>query len=143
MLDRNRNNGGEHDQLLTAWLALQEAAPVAPIRSKKHHAQMLELYDELVARVGENRSHPLAGLLDIVIALIKDHEAENSPIADASPREALRFLMEQHGLRQADLAKELGSQGIVSEILNGKREINVRQARALARRFKVLAMCFI
>ena len=141
MLDRERN--GENDQLLTAWLALQEAAPVAPIRNRKHHAQMLELYDALVKRVGENRSHPLAGLLEIVIGLIKDHEAENSPIADTSPREALRFLMEQHGLKQADLAKELGSQGIVSEILNGKREINVRQARALARRFKVLPMCFI
>jgi HTH-type transcriptional regulator / antitoxin HigA len=51
--------------------------------------------------------------------------------------------MEQHGLKQVDLKAELGSQGVVSEILNGKREINARQARALARRFGVMPMAFI
>ena len=140
-----REHNAERDRLLNAWLALQDAAaaPVGPIRSKQHHAEMLRLYDYLVAEVGETRSHPLAGLLEIVVRLIKDYETENSPIADCSPREALRYLMEQNGLKQADLAKELGSQGVVSEILGGKREINARQARALARRFKVLPMCFV
>lgn len=50
--------------------------------------------------------------------------------------EALKFLMEQHGLKQGDL-EEIGSQGVVSEILTGKRELNVRQVRALSKRFGV------
>jgi len=50
--------------------------------------------------------------------------------------------MTQHGLRQGDLP-ELGSQGVVSEILSGKRELNVRQIRALGERFGVSAATFL
>ena len=50
--------------------------------------------------------------------------------------------MEEHGLKQKDLS-ELGSQGVVSEILNRKRELNLRQVRALGERFQVSASVFI
>jgi HTH-type transcriptional regulator / antitoxin HigA len=53
----------------------------------------------------------------------------------------LRFLMEQHGFTQG--LPEIGSQGVVSEILNGKREPNVRQIKALAERFQVPPGVFI
>jgi hypothetical protein len=56
--------------------------------------------------------------------------------------EMLRHCMEEHGLTQSDLP-EAGSQGVVSEVLNGKRELNVRQIRALARRFQVAPAVFI
>jgi HTH-type transcriptional regulator/antitoxin HigA len=49
--------------------------------------------------------------------------------------------MEQHGLLQGDLP-EVGSQGVVSEILRGKRELNVRQIQALAERFHLPAGAF-
>jgi HTH-type transcriptional regulator/antitoxin HigA len=51
--------------------------------------------------------------------------------------------MEQHDLRQSDLRKEIGSQGVVSEILSGNRELNTRQIRALAKRFSVSPAVFI
>jgi HTH-type transcriptional regulator/antitoxin HigA len=54
----------------------------------------------------------------------------------------LRFLMDQHGLTQSDLP-EIGSQGVVSEILSGKRELNVRQIRALTERFGIGADAFL
>jgi HTH-type transcriptional regulator/antitoxin HigA len=54
----------------------------------------------------------------------------------------LRFLMEEHGLTQSDLP-EIGSQGAVSDILRGKRELNVRQIRALPMRFQVSPAVFI
>jgi HTH-type transcriptional regulator/antitoxin HigA len=50
--------------------------------------------------------------------------------------------MEEHGLKQNDL-KELGSQGVVSEIMSGKRNLNVRQIKNLSKRFKVSAATFI
>ena len=50
--------------------------------------------------------------------------------------------MEEHDLRQSDLP-EVGSQGIVSEILSGKRELNTRQIRALAERFGVSPAVFV
>ena len=59
-----------------------------------------------------------------------------------SPVTVLRFLMDEHGLTQSDLP-ELGSQGVVSEILRGRRQINVRQVRALSARFCVSPAVFI
>ncbi len=56
--------------------------------------------------------------------------------------QALKFLMEQHGIKQNDL-HEIGSQGVVSEILTGKRDINIRQVRALSERFGVSPATFV
>ncbi len=56
--------------------------------------------------------------------------------------QALKYLMEQHGLKQTDLS-EIGSQGVVSQILTGKRELNIRQVRALSKRFGVSAATFV
>jgi len=55
----------------------------------------------------------------------------------------LRLLMEQNSLQQKDLASELGSQSVVSEILSSKRAINARQAKALAGRFAVSPGAFL
>ena len=57
--------------------------------------------------------------------------------------DALKFLMEQHDINQNDLNNEIGSQGVVSEILNGKRQLNVTQIRKLSERFKVSPGTFI
>jgi HTH-type transcriptional regulator/antitoxin HigA len=56
--------------------------------------------------------------------------------------ETLRYLMEEHELTQSDLP-EIGSQGVVSELLRGKRKLNMRQVRALAARFNVSPAVFI
>ena len=69
------------------------------------------------------------------------YEEEHYPIPDATGVEVLRFLMDEHGLTQSDLP-EVGSQGVVSEILNGKRELNIRQVRFLAKKFKVSSAVF-
>lgn len=50
--------------------------------------------------------------------------------------------MDEHGLNQSDLP-EVGSQGVVSEILRGRRQLNVRQVRALSERFGVSPAVFI
>ncbi len=63
-------------------------------------------------------------------------------VIESKQLDVLRLLMDQHGLSQANLP-ELGTQGVVSEILNGKRELNLRQVKALAARFKVPPTVFI
>ena len=55
----------------------------------------------------------------------------------------LQFLMEEHGLTQSDLTEVGSPQGVVSEILAGKRELNVRHIRALSKPFKVSPSVFI
>jgi len=136
---------GEFDEWTPAWREFEAHAPVKlrAIENERHFRAMVKFMDKLLNRIGDQEDHPLMGLLDIVTAFVHDYEERNVEIPDASPSAVLRFLMDQHGLRQADLADEFGSQSNVSEVLNGKREINARQARALAKRFGVSPAVFI
>ena len=68
---------------------------------------------------------------------IREYEARVHPWPDSStPATVLAFLMAEHGLRQSELP-EIGSQGVVSEVLSGRRALNLRQVKALAKRFAV------
>jgi HTH-type transcriptional regulator / antitoxin HigA len=133
------------DALAPAWREFQTRTPVKlrTIENERHYRAMVNVMNRLVDEIGDRETHPLMGLLDIVSFFVRDFEERNIEIPDAKPSAVLRFLMEQHNLRQADLAEIFGSQSNVSEVLNGKREINARQARALAGRFSVSAAVFV
>jgi len=126
-------------QIQTHW---QNIGPLLTIRNEREYDAAVERMNELLDEIGTDESHPLYSLLDTLGTLIESYEEERHPIPEAKGIEALRFLMDEHGLTQSDLP-EVGSQGVVSEILSGKRELNVRQIRALARRFKVSPAVFV
>jgi len=65
------------------------------------------------------------------------------PTTEGAPAQMLQFLMDQHDLKQADLVGLLGSSGVVSEIVNGKRSISKAQAKALGERFHVSPALFL
>jgi HTH-type transcriptional regulator/antitoxin HigA len=127
------------NQLQTYWANI---SPLLVIRNEKDYDAAVKRLNELLDEIGTNEKHPLYTLLDTLGTLVHAYEEENYPIPEASSVDVLRFLMEEHGLTQSNLS-EIGSQGVVSEILNGKRELNIRQIRALARRFKVSAAVFV
>ncbi len=106
--------------------------------------KLSDLLDTLLDLVGENESHELIGLVDVISHMIASYDEENYGQFDrATGVDALKFLMEQHHLKQIDLKSEIGSQGVVSEILNGKRQLNVVQIKKLSERFHVSAATFI
>ena len=79
--------------------------------------------DELAA----HEASPIAGLVEQLAERIQVDEASVHPWpSTATPAQVLRLLMEARGMKQADLT-DIGSQGVVSEILSGKRDLNVRQ----------------
>ena len=78
-----------------------------------------------------------AELADLLTLLIEDYEEKHYQLPKASPLEMIAFLMEQHGLKQKDLVDVFGTPSIVSEVLNGKRELNKEQIRRLSERFHV------
>ena len=129
-------------KLLPAWEQFRAATDISPIRDEDHYARMTEMLESLLKEAGGDERHPIMGLVDIVGDLIQDYETEQHPLPETTGIEALKFLMEQHGLKQGDL-EEIGSQGVVSEILTGKRELNVRQVRALSERFGVSTATFL
>ena len=128
--------------LLPAWTQFRQLTDIAPIRDEAHYQRMVATLEALLEVAGSDESHPAMELVDVVGDLVEDFEASHHVLPQTNGRDALAFLMAQHGLRQGDLP-ELGSQGVVSEILSGKRELNVRQIRALGERFGVSAATFL
>jgi len=127
------------NQIQPLWANL---SPLLSIRNEREYRAAVERLEALLDEIGTDESHPLYSLLDTLGTLIRAYEADHYPIPAVSGVETLRFLMDEQNLKQSDLP-EIGSQGVVSEILNGKRELNTRQIRALAKRFKVSVAVFV
>ena len=127
------------------WKAFQQSLPVkiGTITSEREFKRVVKFLNGLVDVVGDDENHELAGLLDVVGQFVEEYESAHNEIPDASPHDVLRFLVDQHGLKQSDLASEIGGQSVVSDILNGHRSINARQAKALGMRFGVSAAVFL
>lgn len=124
----------------THWLSIAKILSVP--RSEEEYQQLVELLDQLIDEVGENEEHHLASLMETLGLIIAAYEEAHLPTFNSpSGVESLKFLMEEHGLTSSDLP-EVGSQGVVSEILNGKHQLNARQLRALSERFKVSPTIF-
>jgi len=125
---------------ITHWKHVVPAL-TAP-RSETDYEQLVAVLDEVLDAGGADAASPLGTLVDRISDLIEAYEAGHHPIPVVAPIAVLEFLMEQHGLKQADLP-EIGAQSVVSDVLAGKRQLNVRQVAALAHRFGVSAEAFI
>jgi HTH-type transcriptional regulator/antitoxin HigA len=122
---------------------LAETVP-GVIRDEREYERIEAIFDGLLDKGEDNLSPEEARLLELLAALLEDHEAAKlPPLKDVSPADALRFLMEENELKQADLTDVFGSQSAVSRALTGDRRISVDQAKGLARRFNVSAELFI
>ena len=126
-------------ELETHWAAI---SPLLSIRGEHDYDLAVERLNKLLDEVGTDERHPLYTLLDTLGTIVHAYEEEHHPMPECRGGGILQFLMEEHGLTQSDLP-EVGSQGVVSEVLSGKRELNVRQVRALAKRFHVSPAVFI
>ncbi len=126
-------------QLQQSWT---KVSPLFEIQDEREYNLAVERLNGLIDEVGTDEQHPLYSLLDTLGAVIHAYEEQHHPMPQCKGAELLRFFMEEHGLNQADLP-EVGSQGVVSEVLSGKRELNVRQIRALSKRFSVSPSVFI
>jgi HTH-type transcriptional regulator/antitoxin HigA len=134
-------------EVARSYGAFRAVAGVGAIRNEADYDRALALIEAILdetrgTEAREDASHPLADLLDLLTAAVHEYEAEHHFVPAASPREVLRFLMDQHGLTQSDLP-EVGSQSVISEILGGRRMFNTRQIAALVERFHVGADAFI
>lgn len=119
-----------------------EIAPYLTITNDSEYDRAVERLNSLIDEVGTNVEHPLYSFLDTLGIIIEAYEKQHYPIPNCSGLDMLLHFMDEYSLSQSDLP-EIGSQGIVSEIINGKRELNIRQIRALAERFKVAPGVFL
>ncbi|MGL6342960.1 MAG: helix-turn-helix domain-containing protein [Waterburya sp.] len=90
-----------------------------------------------------NRSLEEDAILELLVTLIEKFEDENYPIPSGTPHSMLLHLMESNDIKQENLIGIIGSRGVVSEVVNGKRSISKAQAKALAKFFAVDVGLFI
>ena len=130
-------------ELADHFKAISKVIPLKPVRSDADYASAVLSLNALLDADAGDEDHVLADLAATLDELIADYDDRHHHLPVAGPVELLRFLMNEHDLKQTDLAAEVGSQGVVSEILHGKRALNLRQMRALAQRFGVPVAAFV
>ena len=76
-------------------------------------------------------------LAELMVLLIEDFENSHYRLESPSPVEVVQELMEANGLKQADLLDVFGTRSVVSEVLNGKRDLSKAHIQKLSKRFHV------
>ncbi|MCF6766218.1 transcriptional regulator [Thiotrichales bacterium 19S3-7] len=133
-MSKTIKNALKHWQYITPLVSM-------PVNDKEYE-KLVKYQDELLELCAENETHSAWGLVNLISNIIEQYDAKNYSLAEHSGIDALIYLMNEHGLKQVDLSG-LGSQGVVSEILNGKRQLNVKQIQWLCKRFHVSPNTFI
>jgi HTH-type transcriptional regulator/antitoxin HigA len=119
--------------------ALEVSSPM-PITSEHQHEQYLAVLDKLAAK--DSPTSEEEKYAAVLMTLIEAYEEEHHFIPDASPLEVLRALMDANNLRQKDLVPVFGTESIVSEVLNKKRDLNKTHIERLSKRFHVSPAVF-
>ncbi|MBA3240043.1 MAG: transcriptional regulator [Acidobacteria bacterium] len=114
----------------------------AVIKTEEENERMLGEIEQLIDK-GEGMTPEEVTLLELMSRLVEDFESEAYPVADATPHQVLRHLLESNDLKQADLVPIFGSRGYTSDIVNGKRGISKEHAKALGEFFHVSPSLFI
>ncbi|RTE55452.1 helix-turn-helix domain-containing protein [Arenibacter aquaticus] len=101
---------------------------IAPIRNEKDYQNAIKRLEQIFdAEKGSEEGDEL----EILSILIDQYENENFPIGMPDPIEAIKFRMEQMGMKQKDLAEVVGYKSRVSEILSKKRKLTLDMIRKL------------
>jgi HTH-type transcriptional regulator/antitoxin HigA len=126
------------ERLPAKYLVKAEAPKI--IASREQHEAYIQRLLELQRKA--HRTAEETETAKLLVVLIADYEAKQFTIEKASGVEVLRELMDANGLRQKDLADDLGGESIVSLILKGKRQLNRQQMEKLSHRFHVSPAVF-
>ncbi|MGE0131706.1 MAG: type II toxin-antitoxin system HigA family antitoxin [Blastocatellales bacterium] len=121
---------------------LAEALP-AVITNESEYDRVVALMNKL-AVISEDRITPeQERLLGLLTLLIETYDEEHYQIPDAAPHEVIQLLMQERSLRNKDLEPALGSRGVTSEVISGKRKPSKTQIKKLAEFFGVPSAVFI
>jgi HTH-type transcriptional regulator / antitoxin HigA len=106
------------------------------IKTQSEHEAALARIERLMEA---RRNTPQGDELELLSLLVHDYEERVLPMDKPDPVEAIRFRMEQQGLKPKDLVPLLGSRSRVSEVLSGRRHLSLKMIRALVSRLGIPA----
>ncbi|MBV5261735.1 DNA-binding protein [Synechococcus moorigangaii CMS01] len=101
---------------------------IKPIRTEADYEKTLLRIEELM---NAEPNTPEFDELEVLATLVENYEEKEYPIDAPNPIAAIRFRMDQQGLKQSDLVPYIGSKSKVSEVLSGKRELSKKMIIAL------------
>ena len=101
---------------------------IKPIRNDE---DLTQAFERLEAIFQAEPGTPEADEMEILVTLIEVYENKHYPIEASSPIEAIKFQMDQRGLKLKDLQAFLGSPSKVSEVMNGKRPLSLNMIKKL------------
>jgi len=110
------------------------------IHSEQQNAKFIALLEKLTSL--KKVTPAQEKLIELLTVLVEKYESKYCPVPDAGPLDIIRHLMEQHGLRQKDLIDVFMTESLVSEVLNGKRELSKEHIMRLSERFHVSPAVF-
>jgi len=109
---------------------------IKPIKSERDYHKALKEIEKLWdAKPNTSRGDRL----DVLVTLVEAYEQRHYKVGPPDPVEAIKFRMEQLGLKPSDLAKILGGRSRVSEVLNRKRKLTVDMMRSLRKHLSIPA----
>ena len=104
-------------------------------------------YDDALARINQlmdsESGSPEGDELDVLSVLVEKYEDLNYPVEAPNPIEAIRFKMEQSGLKDKDLVEYIGQSGRVSEVMSYKRKLTLTMIRNLEKGLNISAKSLI
>lgn len=109
---------------------------IKPIKTERDYRTALKEIERLW---DAKPNTPKGDRLEVLVTLVEAYERKHYKIEPPDPVEAIKFRMEQLGLKASDLAKILGGRSRVSEILNRKRKLTVDMMRSLRKRLDIPA----
>lgn len=126
------------------YFALVRQFPLKPIQSDKELDMAIEIINELVDRGFDNLSQGEDAYLDVLSDLVEKYESTHYPIEDAKPVEVLQTLIDDRKLSQRAVALGSGiAVSTISEMLAGRRQMNLEHMQKLARFFQVSTSVFL
>jgi len=130
--------------VISGWTKSFTRALHAP-KNNTEYDTLCDFSYKISEQLEKKNNKDLGVLLELVVLIIDDYAKKHLDYckADPNPVSVLKFLMEDHKLVQNDMKKEIGPQGLVSQILSGKRKITLKMAKALAKRFNTSVEIFI
>jgi HTH-type transcriptional regulator/antitoxin HigA len=109
-----------------------------PLRNEEQYEDALAKIYSLMQKELEPNSKA-SDELEILSILVKTYESEHYPIAHPHPLEAIKFRLEQMNMSEAELSKILGYRSRKSEILSGKRKLNLAMIRSIKDKLNIPA----
>jgi HTH-type transcriptional regulator / antitoxin HigA len=134
---KNAQDARERDH----YLKLVKKFPLRPLRSDEELSLAIQVIDSLIIRGDLDSGEQ--DYLDILTDIVEKYEAEEHPMPPVSDADMLRHLIEARGISQSKLADDVKiSMSTISEVLNGKRQLNRNHISALSKYFGVPSSVF-